>query len=76
MGGALTSGLFGAFSALEWTAEHADTNPVASLATLAILALISWRVGHAAKRRAEAIEGHEHNRQSRENGESKTTGDE
>ena len=67
MGTALASGLFSGFSALEWRhgQTHADT--LATTAGLAILALGTWRLGRAAKRRAEAIERREQIRTSRPN---------
>ena len=53
MGSALASALFAALAALGWRAGDAETNPVPTIVGLTIVALATWRIGRAAKRRAE-----------------------
>lgn len=64
MGSALASGLFGIFAALEWSGGAPGTNPIATVAGLAIVAAATWRIGRTAKRRAEAIEADERKRKT------------
>ena len=62
MGSALASALFAALAALGWRAGDAETNPVPTIVGLTIVALATWRIGRAAKRRAETIEVDERTR--------------